>query len=335
MEINGGQIIRNEFNQNAMGGSEIIATNLAQRLDQDLLKEFQIVNSRVRNLDETKIRIFLAHDLPGDPESEFLHRGGWEKFHVLVFVSNWQMQRYISHYGIPWSKCVVIQNAIDPIEEHKKPNDGTIRLGYWSTPHRGLSILIPVFDKLCEKYDNIELDVFSSFKIYGWEQRDEPFSQLFEYCKNHPKINYHGSVTNQEIRSAIKNIHVLAYPSIWPETSCMVLMEAMSGGLACVHSNYAALTETGANWTHSYQYQDDVNDHASVFYQVLDSTIENFWNEGIQSKLASQKSYANVFYSWPLRVLQWNSFLTSLATTIPLEARALPKNTGETFTYRT
>lgn len=330
MEINGGQIIRNEMNANAMGGSEIIATALASRLDPELLKEFQIVNSRVRELDETKLRIFLAHDLPGDPESEFLKNGGWNVFHRLVFVSHWQMNAYINHYNIPWSKCVVLQNAIDPIPEHTKPTD-KIKLAYWSTPHRGLNIVVPVFDKLCEKYDNIELDVYSSFKIYGWEERDQHFEQLFEACRNHPKINYHGSVPNETIREALKDTHILAYPSIWQETSCIVLMEAMSGGLACVHSSLAALPETAANWTYMYQYDEDISKHAGAFYGMLDQIIENYYDESIQSKLRSQQSYANVFYNWNLRVPQWNALLASMLH-LP---RELPKVSNEpVFSYK-
>ena len=329
MEINGGEIIRNELNQNAMGGSEIIATNIAKRINPELLKEFQIVNSRVRNLDESKIRIFLAHDLPGDPESEFLKNGGWKKFHRMVFVSNWQMQKYIEYYGIPWSKCLVVQNAIDPIEQHEKPKD-KIKLAYWSTPHRGLNILYAVFDKLCEKYDNIELDVYSSFKIYGWEERDKQFHDLFEACKAHPKINYHGSVSNEEIREALKSTHILAYPSIWPETSCMVLMEAMSAGLVCVHPNYAALPETAANWTQMYQWHEDIQDHAHIFYGLLDQVLEHYDTEVIQSRLASQQSYANVFYSWNMRVLQWEAVLRSLLN----EPREFPKEDSPTFTYK-
>jgi hypothetical protein len=36
-----------------------------------------------------------------------------------------------------------------------------IKLIYHTTPHRGLQILVPVFEKLCEWHDDIELDVFS------------------------------------------------------------------------------------------------------------------------------------------------------------------------------
>ena len=313
-----------------MGGTELIATTLADRLDPDLLKEFQIVHSRVRELDETKIRIWVAHDLPGDPESEFLHNEGWKKFHKLVFVSNWQMQAYINHYGIPWNHCVVIQNAIDPIEDHEKPDDGIIRLGYWSTPHRGLNILYPVFNKLCEDYDNLELDVYSSFGLYGWEERDEPYKDLFEACEKHDKINYHGAVENEKIREAVKNMHILAYPSIWQETSCLVLMEAMSAGLLCVHPNLGALHETAANWTYMYQWDERPNNHAGLFYNMMRSAIDNLNKDNEQRLLASMKSYANIFYSWAGRLGVWQNFLLSMVNANP--PRELEK-AGD-FVYR-
>lgn len=311
---------------NAMGGTELLKHELAKRLDKDLLDNFQIFVSRVEEeLDETKIRILWCHDLAQDPANNHLKNDGWRLFHRIVFVSHWQMQQYINLYNIPYSKCIVLQNAINPIESHEKPKD-IIRLGYWSTPHRGLAILVPVFEKLCEKYDNIELDVFSSFNIYGWGERDKDFEPLFDKCKNHPKINYHGSVPNDKIREALKGIHILAYPSIWPETSCLTLMEAMSAGCLCVHSNLAALPETSANWTIQYQFNEDLNNHAITFYNALDVSIDNLYSEDIQSRIQSQMSYANVFYNWEIRQRQWDAYLKSLLD----EDRAFPKRT---FSY--
>lgn len=316
---------------NAKGGTELMKFGLAERVNPDLLNEFQIFVSRVEEeMDESKVRIYWLQDLPGDPASEHLKNGGWNKFHKLVFSSNWQMQAYINYYNIPWSKCVVMPNAIEPIPAHEKPNDGTIRLAYWSTPHRGLNILVPVFDKLCEKYDNIELDVYSSFNLYGWGERDQQFEGLFEMCRQHPKINYHGAIPNADLKKALEKTHILAYPSIWTETSCITLMEAMSAGLLCVHSNLGALHETAAGWTHMYQYDEDMNRHAVSFYSVLDSAIANYWNEGIQSRIASQQSYANVFYNWEARKIQWEALLQSLVD----EPRELPKSSGQEFVYR-
>ena len=307
MEINGGVIVRNETNVNAMGGSEIIATNIAKHVDPELLKHFQIVNSRVRNLDADKLRIFLAHDLPGDPESDFLHNGGYQVFHKLVFVSHWQMNEYIRHYSIPWSHCIVIPNAIDPIPAHTKPQTGPIRLAYWSTPHRGLNILVPVFQELSKHYD-VELDVFSSFNLYGWGDRDKYFEELFEMCRQHPKINYHGTVDNSTLRDSLTRTHILAYPNTWQETSCMVLIEAMAAGLLCVHPNYGALYETAGGWTGMYQYTEDQSEHANYFYKALCLAVENVM--GNQNVLPIQAEHANRRFGWPERASQWNAQLS-------------------------
>ena len=329
-EIQDGKFVRNETNENSMGGTERMTMELAERVDSELLKDFQIVSSRVRELQEDKIRVFWSHDLPGDPESEFLKdKNKMNQFHKFVFVSNWQMQGYMQAYGIPWSKCVVLRNAIDPIELPKEPkSNDTIRFIYTSTPHRGLNILVPVFEKLAEKYNNIHLDVFSSFEIYGWKQRDEQYQELFDQIQNHDQMTYHGSQSNDVVREALTKSHVFAYPSIWPETSCLSLIEAMSAGLVCVHSNYAALPETSANWTQMYQLHEDPTRHAGLFYGMLESVIQNYEKTGVFTNLDAMKTYTDIYYGWDMRVMEWEGLLTSLQKQVT--DRSIP---SEEFVY--
>lgn len=327
MDIIGGKLVRNETNENAKGGTEIIATALSQKLDSQLLSKVQIVNSRVRELQSEYVRIFVAHDLPGDPESEFL-KTQHDLFHRYVFVSNWQMMQYIAYYKLPWEKCCVIQNAIEPFnvdgwnKGSVKNKDSTIRLAYWSTPHRGLDILVPVFQKLCEKYGNIELDVYSSYKLYGWGDRDQAFEDLFETCRRHPKINYMGTVDNDTIRNNLLNTDILAYPSTWLETSCLVLIEAMSAGLLCVHPNFGALPETAAGLTEMYQWSPDKRIHAEVFYNTLDKAIATIDEDKRDlEKLELQIDYSKKVYSWTDRVKQWNTFLAQTIEQVETERR--------------
>ena len=148
----------NELSKNAKGGTELMLEALHKNIPSDILQHFQIIPSRVREVDDSKIKIYWLHDLPGDPESEHLKAGGWNRFDKLVFVSNWQMQAYQKYYGLPWYKCVVLHNAIEPIPYIEKPKD-KIKLIYHTTPHRGLNILVSVFDGLCKEFDNLELDV--------------------------------------------------------------------------------------------------------------------------------------------------------------------------------
>lgn len=322
----------NEISAKSRGGTELMREGLEARLDSQLLEQFQIIPSRVRDLKEDKIRVLWLHDLPGDPESEHLKDGGHEKFHALVFVSNWQCHQYIGYYNIPWSKCIVIENAITPIDQETitKPTD-KVKLIYHTTPHRGLELLVPVFEKLCEKHDNIELDVYSSFKIYGWDERDQQFEKLFDKCREHPKINYHGTVPNEEVRKALAESHIFAYPSIWTETSCLSLMEAMSARCVCVHPNLGALYETASGATMMYQWNPVKHEHANAFYLALDMAISNINRPGTEYMTNFARLSVDVRFNWEAVVPEWNGLLQALSNGFPtVESRKFP---SPTFQY--
>lgn len=279
-------------------------------LPPELLSQYQIIHSRIRDLDPRKKKIYVLHDLPGDPEVQHLKNGGWKRFDELVFVSHWQQQMYNAYLGVPFEAGIVLQNAITPIEKHKKPTD-KVRLMYFSTPHRGLELLYPVYDKLYKEFgDRIELNVFSSFDLYGWDVRDEPYKPLFEKLKSHPGINYSKSVPNDVIREELKRSHILAYPSIWQETSCLVMIEAMCAGLVCVHSSLAALPETAMGCTYMYGYTENVEYHMTRFEANLRDAIIDMLNGDEMSE--DRVDFLNDTYSWENRQWQWKELLTSL-----------------------
>lgn len=306
----------NELNKNAKGGTELMAERLYKYVDNNLLNQFQIIQSRVRDLDHSKKKIYWVHDLPLDPEVQHLKDGGWKKFDKIVFVSHWQQQMYNAYLGVPYSAGTVLRNAIDPLPFHKKDFSGPIRLIYFSTPHRGLNILYSVFDILSKEFDNIELDVYSSFELYGWPQRDEPYKELFKALNEHPKINYHKSVSNDEIRKAIMKSHIFAYPSTWQETSCLCLIEAMSGGLVSVHSSLAALPETSMGLTAMYGYSENFEQHAAMFYRHLHRVIMMVSDPDSRMKIDNNiflaKQLADSTYGWETRAKEWEGLLRGL-----------------------
>ena len=308
-------IEQNELDRNSMGGTELMKYGLYDRLPKQLLEQFQIIPSRVRELSKTKKKIYWVHDLAQDPEMAHLKDGGWEKFDAIVCVSHWQRQQIQNFLGVPASKLTVLQNAIDPIEVDSKPDpkDG-INIIYHTTPHRGLELLVPVMDWVEEMLPDINwhLDVYSSFEIYGWKERDKEYEGLFEKIKNHPKMTYHGYKPNEEVKEALKKAHIFALPSIWPETSCIAIIEAMSAGCSCVHSSLAALPETSSNWTLQYDFTEDMNEHASRHALTLADALRLVDEENMKDRLSMQKAYIDGFYDWQSRAKQWEVFLTSL-----------------------
>lgn len=319
----------NELNKESQGGTELTTKNLFDRLDREELENVQIITARVRELKQDKIRIYHLHDLALDPEAAHLkEEESRKRFHKLVFSSNWQYQQYRDYLGVPYShQSTVIETGVEPIPFTSKPKD-KIRLIYTSTPHRGLEILVPVFEVLAKKYPNIELDVFSSFGIYGseWEQRNKPFEELFERCKAHPQINYHGWASNDVVREAYQRAHIFAYPCIWPETSCRSLIEAMSAGCLSVHPNFSALTDTSGGLTVQYDGDHtDINAHANMFAHTLMYAIDNVQTNDLTNWLSFVKSYADARFSWTTVIHKWKSMIAALKA----EHRDLIKGTTQ------
>lgn len=327
-------IEENEISSNANGGTEITKRLVSQLVPEDLASNFQIIPSRVRELKEDKIRIYWAHDLPNDPECvKFGDENYRNKFHKIVFVSNWQMNEFINRLGIPFdSKLHVIENPIKPLTLNEKPKD-KVNLIYFSTPQRGLELLVPVFEELAKNHDDIHLDVFSSFKIYGWDEADSQFEHIYEAIRNHPKMTYHGYVPNEELRGYVEKAHILAYPSIWPETSCRVLTESMSAGLFCVHPNLGALPDTSGGITFMYPYDMNHNNHALTFYKYLDKAIQDVREDKVQNYLKFVKAYTDSRYNPTNIGFQWTSLMMDLNNKYPdEESRKFP---GDVFVYKT
>ena len=115
------KIETNELNKKARGGTELMQERLHNSLPADLLDKFQIIPSRVRNIDPDKKAILWLHDLPNDPESQHLADPKLrERFAKIVAVSDWQMQLYNVVLGVPYSQSIVLKNAIYPIDISEK-----------------------------------------------------------------------------------------------------------------------------------------------------------------------------------------------------------------------
>jgi glycosyltransferase involved in cell wall biosynthesis len=300
--------------KDAKGGSELIYERVKERVPEDLWEYFQVILSRVRDYDG-RPKILWFQDTSKDPEVQFLKDKKYrDQFERFIFPSDWSLEKYHLDLGVEYEKSVVLKNSIQPIPAHTKPKDGTIRLAYISTPHRGLDLLIGAFRAM--KLENVVLDVYSSFKIYGWEDQDTKYQPLYDACMNTPNVNYHGTVSNDEIRAALQQTHILAYPNIYQETACISVIEAMSAGCVVVCPNLAVLPETCANFAWMYGYVQDKNEHAKKFSYVLKDAIESFWEPPVQAGLAFQKQYFDMHYDIDTTAKQWTMMLETIKSNL-------------------
>lgn len=291
----------------AQGGTELTKKWLYENVDSALLSQVNIV-SRPDDFQQGEKNILWVHDLPADmpfmasPKTR-------NEFSGIVFVSSWQQMVFFMNMGVSYSESTVIRNAINPIKEINKINDGTIRLVYHPTPHRGLEILVPIFIELCKMYPNLYLDVFSNFDLYDRPQMNDTYEHLYESCRNHPNITYHGTQDNDTVRKALANAHIFAYPCIWRETSCICALEAMSAKCLIVAPDYAALPETVGLFGMSYPWTEDIKQHSKRFSDKLVQAIDSLSSNDILTKLKDAKRYVDSKYDWNTRKHEWEIFL--------------------------
>ena len=177
-----------------------------------------------------------------------------------------------------------------------------------------MDVLIAAFR--AAKFENVILDVYSNFKIYGWEDKDKDWEPLYDACRDTPNVNYHGSVPNEEIRTALQQTHILAYPCCYKETACISAIEAMSAGCVVVCPNLAVLPETCANFAWMYGYCEDKAEHTRTFAYVLKDAIDNFWEPPVQAGLAFQKQYFDMHYDIDTTAKQWTLMLETIKNSL-------------------
>jgi glycosyltransferase involved in cell wall biosynthesis len=145
-------------------------------------------------------------------------------------------------------------------------------------------------------------------------------------------MTYHGFQPNEVVREYVAKADIFAYPSIWMECNSRSLIEAMSAGALCVHPNLGGLTDTSGNLTFMYQTDADINTHAAIFMQTLDTAINLVRdNDDLKGYLRFVKAYADTRYNWNKITSQWADALSQLKRQYSeVESRKIP---AEKFVY--
>jgi glycosyltransferase involved in cell wall biosynthesis len=232
-----------------------------------------------------------------------------DQIDCFVYDSHWCYEKFREHFDIPAWKSVVIKNATTAFKYKEKPK-GKLKLIYTSTPWRGLHVLLEAF-KLLNRTD-IELDVYSSTTIYGKEFEEMTrgyYDWLFEELEKTPGINVKGYAPNEEIRKSLEEAHIFAYPSVFEETSCISVIEAMCAGCQAVVTNYGALYETCGEYADFITYDNDHKRLAQKYATVLNKVIDNYWTPENQERLAEQFVFYNKNWTWEKRFTQWQNLL--------------------------
>lgn len=305
---------------NPKGGTEILKEQLLAQLPEESLDGINLIGSICHPslVKEDKINILWQHLSYDQPNVRLMQdRKFVDSIDYFIYVSHWQYNRFREIYKIPEYKSFVIKNATHTFDIVEKQKDNKIKLLYTSTPWRGLAVLIKSIEILNKTREDFEVDIYSSTKIYGSkfdENEKDKFEVLFDKCKNTPNVNYLGYADNDSVRAAVQRAHIYAYPSIFEETSCLAVIEAMSAGCHVVTTNYGALPETCGEFATMIEFDSSGQNLIERYAETLNSVIDNYKNNLYKDDLEMQIKYYNKNYSWETRIQEWKNFLNYVRT---------------------
>ena len=126
-------------------------------------------------------------------------------------------------------------------------------------------------------------------------------------------VKYFSNVSNEVIRAELINSHIFAYPNIWPESSCLAAIEAMSAKNLLVLPNLAALKETGSKSKFLYEFKDNPSDHINTFQKQLTHAIQYVQKQSEDYKLHLNelKIYADKNYNLNDYLKKWEQILSN------------------------
>ena len=171
---------------------------------------------------------------------------------LTIFVSKFQLERFPSFFEN--TKKTVVQNCYDPVMDniesfsYPKNHKNCINLLFISYIQKSKGILetLDAFNSICEKHDNIILNIAGAplgDYLLNKEEITQQFTTRFKNIDNlYPgHIKYHGVVSGVEKINLYSNCDILIFPTFHRgESFGLVIVEGMRAGMAIIstyHNN--------------------------------------------------------------------------------------------------
>lgn len=190
-----------------------------------------------------KVYIWL-HDIGLQPyyNGQSLPAGGGHLLDNVIYdgivaQTDWHKNTFIQGYPGTDDRISVIGNGIDTEKFQNRKEKINGKFIYTSSPKRGLTYLLSVFEKIHHRWP------FTKLYIYrGPEEFTQ--SQLETINKMKGYVFYQGLLSNDNLAEEFLTSHIWLYSTDFSETYCISALEAQMAGCICICSNLAALIET-------------------------------------------------------------------------------------------
>ena len=259
-----------------------------------------------------------ADDQPAIEALEYTReRKAWSGF---AFVSQWQLEQFCNIFWIQREKAHVLRNAIAPAFLAQAPVEPWFKRGelpvlvYTSAPYRGLDVLLAAFPAIRAAVPGCTLRVFSGLSRTRGGPEDNQYANLHRLCLETEGVEYVGPVSQPALAQALTEAAALAYPSTYPETSCISALEAMALGASVFTTSLGALPETLAGFGRMVEASNDAALLSKAFATMTISALNDARArpDEAAARREAQIAFMRKNYTWPARALEWQSWLLDL-----------------------
>ncbi len=189
------------------------------------------------------LKILWAHD---ECRTQFVHDEDIASLNMdeIFTLSQWHKNDWSHHFKIPSERFYVTRNGVNPEDFDclKGQPERKNKIIYASRPSRGLGILLALFPEVRRRIPEAELHIFTDTPAKT--VMDDPEMAPYLSGVEQPGVFLRGSLPKPAFYRELLSARVMAYPSIWRETSCIAAIEAQAAGLPVVTSSEGALPET-------------------------------------------------------------------------------------------
>jgi glycosyltransferase involved in cell wall biosynthesis len=239
-------------------------------------------------------------------------RSAWDGF---VFVSDRQRQDFKERFDLDG---VVIRNAASPgaLAGGLAPQSFAERgsepvLIYASAPGRGLDLLLLSFPAMREALPGVTLRICSDQGIYQAAGADDPYNAYYAVARALDGVEFIGSLSQASLGAAFAAADILAYPTNFIETSCIVAMEAAVAGCLVMGTDIGALSETMNGYG---VFTPFLSERATVvrdFSKLLIATVAAAKADptAFGARRAEQAAWFRETHTWEKRAQEWEAYL--------------------------
>src|SRR6185437_9655344 len=167
------------------------------------------------------------------------------------------------------------------------------------------------FPVIREAVPDVRLKVFSGLSTTRGGPQDNKYVDLHQKCLSLEGVDYAGPVSQPELARWLSEAAALAYPSTYPETSCIAALEAMAMGATVITTRLGALPETLAGFGRMVEPDDNPAALAKNFAAMAIDALNDIRSKPAEAAARRQAEIAYVHenYTWPARAIEWQSWL--------------------------